>query len=121
MIEGMLTQVAGVGLVGVLLVLALFALHRKDNELSALRDAHAKQLSEDAKVFAKQLSDDAKAFARELAAEKQSRIDDAKAFNNLTMAIQKEVITAVSRLGEIVEAWEERAEADRRAMPGARR
>jgi len=47
-----------------------------------------------------------------LQAEKDSRIDDAKHFNELAMALQKEVITAVNKLSDLVEIWEKR-EADR--------
>lgn len=133
MTDALFQTIASTGVVGVFLVLAMLALIKRDKELTILRDAHAKelaelrdahakQLSDDAKAAARQATEDAKAFARELALEKQNRIEDAKAFNGLAMALQKEVITAVGRLGEIVEAWEERAEADRRAIPsGVRR
>lgn len=74
-----LGQVAGTGIVGALLVLALVALWWKD---------------------------------RQLEREKHSRIEDAKAFNTLALAMQREVITAVQKLSELVEIWEKR-EADR--------
>lgn len=86
MTEQLYQQLASTGVVGVLLVLALIAVRMMYKELKEAREEHAKQL----------------------AAEKQNRIDDAKAFNGLAMALQKEVITAVTKLGEIVDAWEKR-------------
>ena len=72
-----LSQLAGTGVVGVLLVLSLLALRHKD---------------------------------RELKLEQQARIEDAKAYLNLAMSLQSQVIVAVNKLSEIVDAWERRDE-----------
>jgi hypothetical protein len=72
-----LSQLAGTGVVGVLLVLSLLALRHKD---------------------------------RELKNEQQARIEDAKAYLNLAMSLQSQVIVAVNKLSEIVDAWERRDE-----------
>lgn len=47
---------------------------------------------------------------REMTMEKQARIDDAKAYLNLAMSLQQQVIVAVNKLSEIVDAWERRDE-----------
>ncbi len=52
---------------------------------------------------------------RLLLEEQHSRIEDAKAYLALAMALQKEVIAAVSKLADIVEIFEKReTERDRR-------
>lgn len=81
MTEGLFNQLAGTGVVGVMLVLALLALRAKDKELREVREASAKETS----------------------TEKQLRIDDAKQYLTLAMSLQKEVIHAVQTLGEIME------------------
>lgn len=42
--------------------------------------------------------------------EKNARIEDSQKYMTLAMALQKDVITAVKTLGEIVEKWEKREE-----------
>lgn len=63
-----LEQVAGAGLLGALLVIALFALRALHNEL---------------------------------AAERAARIQDAKDFTAILLAVQKEVLAAVDRLTDL--------------------
>lgn len=76
-----LQQLASTGVVGALLVVAIFALRAKDKELQQ---------------------------------EKAARIDDAKAYLQLAMSLQEQVITAVNKLSEIWEAWEKREEAQKK-------
>lgn len=87
MVENILTQFAGTGIVGAGLVLALLTLRAKDKELSEEKQKRI---------------DDAKQCGKELAAEKQNRIDDAGRFLDMAMKIQKEVTQAVATLGEIM-------------------
>lgn len=75
MTDQIFTQIASTGVVGALLVLALFALREKD----------------------KQLKD-----------EMTARIEDAGRFNTLSMSLQREVIGAVEKLGEMLEIVERR-------------
>jgi len=85
-----LGQLASTGVVGLLLVLTLYALRDKD---------------------------------RKLQSEMAARIEDAKKYNDLSMALQREVIQAVTKLGEMLEIWERREEAqerDRKTRGGAR-
>ena len=47
---------------------------------------------------------------KELKDEQQARIEDAKAYLKLAMSLQEQVLGAVNKLAEIVEAWERREE-----------
>jgi uncharacterized membrane protein YccC len=75
-----LGQLASTGVVGVFLVLALFALRSVYRELSEERDA---------------------------------RIKDSQDTLQMILKIQQGVTDAVHKLGQIVEAWETRADAER--------
>ena len=45
-----------------------------------------------------------------LLAEQKARIEDAKMFNTMALEIQKQVITAVQQLSDLVDTWEKREE-----------
>lgn len=56
---------------------------------------------------------------KQLKAEMQARIEDASKFNTLSMALQREVIAAVGKLGEMLDLWERR-DAEREHRRGER-
>ena len=59
---------------------------------------------------------------RQLKAEMLARIEDAAKFHTLSMSLQREVIAAVGKLGEMLDLWERRdAERQDRGSRGGSR
>lgn len=79
-------QLASTGVVGVLLVIALLALRDVYRQLNAAKDDCSSKIQ----------------------AEMQARVDDAKRFNELSMSLQREIIEAVSKLGDMLDLLEKR-------------
>lgn len=92
--------IVGQGVLGVLLVLAVIALWRKDQELAAARKEGA-----DALAALRDKKDEQIAKLREELAEvNERRVDDAKSLGDRAIAIQERTTTAVSQLANVVEA-----------------
>ncbi len=92
--------IVGHGVLGVLLVLAVIALWRKDQELAAARKEGA-----DALAALRDKKDEQIAKLREELAEvNERRVDDAKSLGDRAIAIQERTTTAVSQLANVVEA-----------------
>lgn len=92
--------IVGHGVLGVLLVLAVIALWRKDQELAAARKEGA-----DALAALRDKKDAELAQLREELAEvNERRVDDTKSLFDRTNSIQERTTTAVAQLANVVEA-----------------
>lgn len=92
--------IVGHGVLGVLLVLAVIALWRKDQELAAARKEGA-----DALAALRDKKDEQIAKLREELAEvNERRVDDAKSLGERAINIQERTTTAVAQLANVVEA-----------------
>lgn len=111
----LIETVVGQGVLGVLLVLAVFALWRKDRENVALRDSTTRDLTEAMRQSAEataQLRDrkDAEiakmreAHAAELAEVNERRVQDVSVLGEKALQIQDKAISAVNRLADVAEA-----------------
>lgn len=99
----LLTQLAGNGLLGVLLGIALLAYYKKDRELAESRTEKDQELAE-----ARTERDREVAEARaELKEEMQARIDDAQKFNVVARDLQKEVNHTIGEVRAIVKVIED--------------
>lgn len=86
-------QIAGTGVVGALLLVALFVIRYLYSELKEERRLH--DLEIDKKDAA-------------LNAEMRARIEDAQKYNTISMTIQKETIDTVNKLSDMFEVMERR-------------
>src|ERR1700675_1160719 len=88
--DPLFAELARMGLLGILLVLSLFALRDRQIKLEAEKDARIA---------------DAKAKDERILEETQARIDDSKRFTEMAMRLQQEVIQSVNQLGRITESF----------------
>ena len=92
--------IVGHGVLGVLLVLAVFALWRKDQELAQAR----KEAAEAIGAMRDKKDAELAQLRAELAEVHERRVDDAKALGDRAINIQERTTTAVSQLANVVEA-----------------
>lgn len=88
------------GGLGAVLIVVGWAYFKKDKAIAAAGDRLA--LEQQKRI------DDAKSYREILHDEQEMRISDAKEFHALAMELQANVITAVNKLSDIVEAFERR-------------
>lgn len=95
----LLGQIASTGIVGIFCVIALVVAWKKDDALTAEKEARRV---------------DQERFRGELSAEKQARIDDAQKASATSLALQREAIVAITALAKATEHVEAEAEARER-------
>lgn len=88
-----LKQLAGNGVLGLMVAILLYAFWKKDQELREVRAEMAKAVQEESRL----------------------RIDDNKAMLTVITSIQEKVILAVTKLGDIHEAYEQERKDTREA------
>ena len=98
MTEAMLGQLASTGVVGAFLVLALLTLASKEKQIKELMAKHDLALQEKDK---------------QIKAEMEARAADSGRFITLAMSLQREVIEAVNKLGDMLAFIEKRDEEKR--------
>ena len=104
MTEQAVGQIASTGAVGALLILAVIALIHKEKHIKELMKEQALALQEKDK---------------QIKAEMDARVADSGRFITLAMSLQREVIEAVNKLGDML-AFIEKRDEDKRASPSPR-
>lgn len=99
-IAKLVETIVGHGVLGVLLVLAVIALWRKDQELAAARKEAAEALA----AMRDKKDAELAQLREELAEVHERRVDDAKSLGERAINIQERTTTAVAQLANVVEA-----------------